>query len=106
MYSFLFELSLLILFLTNSIPYKLKINLKKSSCMVGDYLKKAGVELQGRKHGFHSLRFSFSSMLFKENVDLYSISSILGHRDIKTTLLYIDVDTTKLKELALEVPIC
>lgn len=67
-------------------------------------MKKAGININGRKHGFHSLRFSFSTMLLKENVDLYSISTILGHQDIKTTMSYIDIDILKLKELALEVP--
>ena len=65
---------------------------------------KAGVDINGRKHGFHSLRFSFSTMLLTDNVDLYSISTILGHQDISTTMSYLDIDILKLRELALEVP--
>lgn len=65
---------------------------------------KAGININGRKHGFHSLRHSFSSLLLKENISLYSISTILGHEDIKTTMSYLDIDISKLKELALEVP--
>lgn len=45
-------------------------------------------------------------MLLSENAPLYSISTILDHQNISTTMLYLDIDTSKLKELALEVPIC
>ncbi len=92
------------IFITKNKPYIKNENLKKGSQKVEKYLKKAGININGRKHGFHSLRFSFSTMLLKENVDLYSISTILGHQDIKTTMSYIDIDILKLKELALEVP--
>ena len=74
--------------------------------MIRRYLLKAGIDINGRKAGFHSLRHSFSTMLLNEDVPLYTISTILGHREIDTTMLYLDIDVSKLKELALEVPIC
>lgn len=92
------------IFINKKKPYRKKDWLKMKSGKVEKYLKKAGVNINGRKHGFHSLRFSFSTMLLKENIDLYSISTILGHQDIKTTMSYLDIDILKLKELALEVP--
>lgn len=92
------------IFITNEKPYKQKKWLKYESRKIGQYLTKAGININGRKHGFHSLRFSFSTMLLNEDVDLYSISTILGHQDIKTTMSYLDIDILKLKELALEVP--
>lgn len=92
------------IFITNEKPYKQKNSLKRGSRKIEKYLKKAGVNINGRKHGFHSLRFSFSTMLLSKDVDLYSISTILGHQDIKTTMSYLDIDILKLKELALEVP--
>ena len=85
-------------------PYRQHIELKNHNYIVKNYLIKAGVDINGRKHGFHSLRHSFSSLLLKENTSLYSISTILGHQDIKTTMAYLDIDSSKLKELALEVP--
>ena len=63
------------------------------------------MNINGRKHGFHSLRHSFSKSLLNEDISLYSISNILGHKDIETTMYYMDIDTSKLKELALEVPL-
>lgn len=92
------------IFITLKKPYRQHIELKTYNHKVKNYLIKAGVDINGRKHGFHSLRHSFSTLLLKENISLYSISTILGHQDIKTTMTYLDIDTSKLKELALEVP--
>ncbi len=92
------------IFLTDTLPYRQKIEIKTYKHIVKKYLEKAGVEINGRKHGFHSLRHSFSTSLLNENVSLYSISTILGHRDIKSTMSYLDIDISKLKDLALEVP--
>ena len=91
-------------FITYEEPYKHNEKIRYHSYKVKNYLIKAGIDIKGRKHGFHSLRHSFSSLLLKENISLYSISTILGHQDIKTTMIYLDIDTSKLKELALEVP--
>lgn len=92
------------IFITTEKPYRHKEWLRRKSRMVEKYLKKAGVNINGRKHGFHALRFSFSTMLLNENNSLYSISTILGHQNIKTTITYLDIDISKLKDLALEVP--
>ena len=92
------------IFITYEKPYRHHIELKKHNYKVKKYLIKAGININGRKHGFHCLRHSFSTLLLNENTSLYSISTILGHQDIKTTMIYLDIDTSKLKELALEVP--
>lgn len=92
------------IFITNIPPYRQNIEIKTYNHIVKKYLDKAGVNINGRKHGFHSLRHSFSTSLLNENVSLYSISTILGHHDIKSTMGYLNVDVSKLKELALEVP--
>lgn len=91
------------IFITQKIPYKHHIEIAKHNYIVKKYLIKADIDIKNRKHGFHSLRHSFSTLLLNENVSLYSISSILGHQDIKTTMMYLDIDTSKLKDLALEV---
>ena len=92
------------IFITRSKPYVQNIKLKTHRYIVKNYFIKAGVDINGRKHGFHSLRHSFSKSLLSENISLYSISNILGHKNIETTMRYLDIDTAKLKELALEVP--
>jgi site-specific recombinase XerD len=92
------------IFITSNKPYRHHIELKTHDYIVKNYLVKAGIDINGRKHGFHSLRHSFSTFLLNEDISLYSISSILGHQDIRTTMSYLNIDTSKLKELALEVP--
>ena len=92
------------IFITNTKPYIQNTKLKTHKYIVENYFIKAGVDINGRKHGFHSLRHSFSKSLLSEDTSLYSISNILGHKDIETTMYYLDIDTSKLKELALEVP--
>lgn len=92
------------IFITNIKPYRQKIELKNHSYIVEKYLDKARIDINGRKRGFHALRHSFSTSLLSEDTSLYSISTILGHEDIKTTMGYLDIDVSKLKELALEVP--
>jgi integrase len=46
--------------------------------------KQAG--LKGFK--LHSLRHTFASMLVARGVDIYTVSKLLGHSDIKTTMIY------------------
>lgn len=92
------------IFITRSKPYVPNIKLKTHRYIVKNYFIKAGVDINGRKHGFHSLRHSFSKSLLSGGISLYSISNILGHKNIETTMHYLDIDTAKLKELALEVP--
>lgn len=92
------------IFITRSKPYVPNIKLKTHRYIVKNYFIKAGVDINGRKHGFHSLRHSFSKSLLSGDISLYSISNILGHKNIETTMHYLDIDTAKLKELALEVP--
>ena len=92
------------IFIKQSEPYEHNEKLVTHNYMIRRYFVKAGVEIDGRKAGFHALRHSFSTMLLNEDVPLYSISTMLGHKKIDTTMLYLDINTSKLKELALEVP--
>ena len=39
---------------------------------------------------FHGLRHTFSNMLFEMNENPKVIQQLLGHRDVKTTILYED----------------
>jgi len=43
-------------------------------------------------------RHTFATELVRNNFDVYNISRILGHSDINTTKIYLDIDTERLKK--------
>lgn len=67
-------------------------------------LKEAGIHIPpGKKHGPHALRHSLASALLENNVPMPIISEALGHTDTESTSVYLKIDTTRLRECALEV---
>lgn len=67
------------------------------------YIKKAGIDTR-RKRGLHSLRHSMASNMLKNNIEVSTISSVLGHSSVDVTNIYLSIDEKQLRELALEVP--
>jgi integrase/recombinase XerD len=53
------------------------------------WLKRAGIELGGRKIVPHSSRHSLASLLEARGVSLRHIQELLGHSDLKTTIGYL-----------------
>ncbi len=68
----------------------------------GDYLrawaKSAGINKQ---LSYHSSRHTFATLLLTKGVDLYTVSKLLGHEDIKTTLIYAKI-IDKVKDNAVD----
>jgi integrase len=58
-----------------------------------EYLNRAG--LKGFK--LHSLRHTFACQLVVSGIDIYAISRLLGHTDLKTTMIYAKVNIESLK---------
>ena len=49
-------------------------------------LKKAGIEYgEGERHGVHTLRHTFASMMIESGADLNTVSEILGHSNTQIT---------------------
>ena len=93
------------IFVTYEEPYIHKENLRTHNHIIKNYFNKARIDTNGRKAGFHALRHSLATILLSQNVPLYSVSTILGHTDLPTTTAYLDIDISKLRELALEVKV-
>lgn len=72
--------------------------------IVSKYFQKAGVDISERKHGPHAMRHSLASSMLHNNTPMYVIKEVLGHSNINTTRMYLNIDVDTLRELALEVP--
>ena len=49
------------------------------------WIKEAGID---KKITFHSARHTFATLCLTYDVDLYTVSKLLGHKDIQTTQIY------------------
>lgn len=74
------------------------------SPMVAYAFISSGIELKGRKHGSHSIRHSLASNMLAADVDILTISKVLGHSSVTTTKAYAKVDIPHLRLVGLEVP--
>ena len=72
--------------------------------ILNKYIKKAGINTEGKRHGTHSMRHSLSSNLLKDGVELPVISGILGHSSSEITMRYFWMNTEQLRKLSLEAP--
>jgi site-specific recombinase XerD len=68
------------------------------------YLRRAGINVHNRKHGPHALRHSFASCLLNNGTPLPVISEALGHTTSLSTMFYLRIDTSSLRQCALEAP--
>ena len=93
-------------FLPTKAPYTY-IDMKNYSSLyksAEQYIKKAGIDIENRKKGLHSLRHSLASNMLKNNIEISTISGILGHSSLDVTNIYLSIDEAQLRKLALEVP--
>lgn len=72
--------------------------------VLNKYMELAGIEINNRKHGLHSMRHSTASNLLKNNIPYPVITGILGHENASTTKFYLRIDIHQLRTVALEVP--
>jgi len=64
-------------------------------------MKSAGIN---KKITFHSSRHTCASLLVNNDVDIYTVSKILGHRSVKTTERYAKVSVERLKDAVDSLP--
>lgn len=65
----------------------------------------AGIVINsGRRHGPHALRASLATAMLEKEIPLPIISETLSHSSTDTTKIYLKVDMTHLRRIALNVP--
>lgn len=72
--------------------------------IVSKYFKMASIDISKRKHGPHALRHSLASNLLSSNTPMHVIKDVLGHTNLNTTKIYLNIDFNTLRHFALEVP--
>lgn len=60
-----------------------------------EWIRKAGVL---KEITFHSSRHTYAGLLLAKGVDFFTVSKMLGHKDIKTTLIYAKIFDQKKRE--------
>ncbi|WP_010677028.1 site-specific integrase [Bacillus timonensis] len=70
---------------------------------IDKYMDAAGISINKRKHGLHSMRHSMANNLLKSNTPYPVITGVLGHENTNTTKLYLRIDIEQLRSVALEV---
>jgi len=69
------------------------------------YMELAGIpDLPERNPGYRALRHSLASNMLKANTSLYKIKEYMGHESTDTTMRYLKIDQSQLRQCALEVP--
>ena len=74
------------------------------SSMIFNAFLSCGIDINGRKHGSHSLRHSLASNMLATNAGILDVSKALGHESVDTTKIYAKVDINRLRLCELEVP--
>lgn len=71
---------------------------------IADWMRAAGINSTGKKHGPHALRHSLATNLLGANQPIPVISEILGHSTTESTTTYVRVSVDMLRQCALDVP--
>jgi integrase len=90
-------------FITAQAPYK-ELSGSTLGKNIMEWMRASGINTAGRKHGPHALRHSLATNLLKSQESLPVISSILGHSSTDSTMVYLRVDISLLRQCALDVP--
>ena len=80
------------------------ISASQMHSVVSKYFALAGIDISKRKHGPHALRHSLASNLLMNNTPMHVIKDVLGHTNLNTTRMYLNIDFNTLLNFALEVP--
>ena len=64
---------------------------------IQDWVNRADI---GKHITFHCFRHTYATLLLTEGVDIYTVSKMLGHKNLQTTQIYTKVIDDKKNEAA------
>ncbi len=67
------------------------------SVVLGRWMLKAGIT---KKITFHNFRHTYATLQLSQGTDIYTVSKMLGHKDLKTTQVYVKIIDEKKREAA------
>lgn len=91
------------IFLYTRAPFTVMTNAAVAG-VLGRIIESSGVDTSGRKHGAHAMRHSLASRFLENKESMPVISEALGHQSTVTTMSYLRIDITALRQCALYVP--
>jgi len=65
--------------------------------IISDWVKKAGIT---KDITFHCFRHTFATLQLTHGTDIYTVSKMLGHADVKTTQIYAQIVDEKKEKAA------
>lgn len=84
-------------------PYK-PLNSGSIGNIARYHLNMAGINCEKRRHGPHALRHSLAGNLLEDKTPIPVIAGVLGHGSSQSTMFYLRIDRSSLKQCALDVP--
>lgn len=90
-------------FLRTRAPYRAFRDGSSLFMVVGLRLKEAGITREAKK-GCHAFRHARAAGLLRSATPLKVIGDVLAHRSTRSTMTYLKLDLTQLREVSLEIP--
>ena len=91
------------IFVTHTFPIT-KMNRSGAARLISKAIQNSGVDVSGRRHGPHSMRFSLASRMLEQGTGLSVISESLGHSGRDVTMNYLRIDRHAISRCMLDVP--
>lgn len=74
---------------------------RSASAMISRYMCRIGLYDPQKRHGFHSFRRTFGTVLLKKEITMELIQQLLGHTQMNSMKPYLSVEEEGLKRCAL-----
>ena len=71
--------------------------------LVKKHFSNVGIDIE--KYHTHSMRASYTTMMYNEGVDVATLAECLGHSSTNTTRIYLNISEDKLRNVAKKNPL-